>query len=122
MLIIVVVLVAHTYFLMIVPISRLTLLISDKRHTVDTWNTTLSINYLLVLLLVDIEVATCMQVKLFLGIQSIEVLEVGWIKCILETLLKCAYDIEVLLIITYLLRSVLAFLLCILLIVKVNDL
>ena len=71
MLIIVVVLVAHTYFLMIVPISRLTLLISDKRHTVDTWNTTLSINYLLVLLLFDIEVATCMQVKLFLGIQSI---------------------------------------------------
>ena len=122
MLIIVVVLIAYANFLMIVTISRLTLLISDKRHTMNARNTALSIYYLLVLLLINIEVTTCMQVKLFFGIQCIEVLKIGWIKCIFETLLKSANYIEVLLVITNLLRTMLAFLLSVLLIVKIDDL
>jgi hypothetical protein len=122
MLIIVVVLVANTYFLVVVTISGLTLLISNKRHTVDAWNTALSVYYLLVLLLVDVKISARVQVEFFFRIECIEILEIRRIKSVLETLFECANDVEVLLIFANLLRPMLTFLLCILLVIKVHDL
>ena len=121
MLIIIMVLVAYTYFLVIVSVCWLTLLISDDWDAVNTGYTTLPVNQLLVLLLVDVEVLTGVQIEFFFWIKSIKILKISGVKGVLKTLFKSANDIEVLLVFSELSWSVLAHLLYILLIVKIDD-
>ena len=87
----------------------------------DAWNAALTVYDLLILLLINIKIPSSMQVKLLFWIKSVKILEIGRIESILKTLFKSTYDIKVLLIVANLWWSMLAFLLYILLIVKVHD-
>ena len=99
----------------------MTLLISDDWDAVNTGYATLPVNQLLVLLLVDVEVLTGVQIEFFFWIKSIKILKISGVKGVLKTLFKSANDIEVLLVFSELSWSVLAHLLYILLIVKIDD-
>lgn len=116
------ILVADAYLLMVVPIGRLALLVANQWHAMNAWYTALPIDELLVgILLFVLEVLARVQIELFLGVECVEVLEVGRIERVLKALLKRTNNIEILLVFSSLLRPMLAFLLRILLIVKIHD-
>lgn len=98
------------YFLVVVPVRRLTLLVSDDGDTVDTRNTALTIDHLLRVLPIQIKVRLIVvlhvvvyvdvRVELVLWIQGVQSLQIGVVKSIFKTLLKGANYVKILLVLT----------------------
>ena len=76
----------------------------------------------MILLLINIKILAGVQIKFFFRIQRIKILEICWVECVFEALLKSTYDIKVLIVVAEWDREILANLLHILLIIKINNL
>lgn len=106
--VVVVVLVANADLLMVVAICCLTLLVTDDRYTVDAGDAALTVEHGAAVveartLLLIFKVLAVMKVEFLLWVKCVQILEVCWIKSILKTLFKIAYDVEILVVLTELL-------------------